>query len=137
MYQVSALPSSNIRCFRSLVTNGNSGNLLKVGSKRRRSKQQIKEEKLAALQKEQEIQAKLAQFDQMQAALQQSERERLDMSSKTEEVQKMLDNGLLKINPDGNISIVEDPAEAEYIRSEISKPPTRRLSGLIGMAVAL
>ena len=86
MYQVSALPSSLTRCFRSLVTNGNSGNLLKVGSKRRRSKQQIKEEKLAALQKEQEIQAKLAQFDQMQAALQQSERERLDMTSKTEEV---------------------------------------------------
>ena len=92
-----------------------------MGSKRRRSKQQIKEEKLAALQKEQEIQAKLAQFDQMQAALQQSEKERLDMTNKTEEVQKMLDNGLLKINPDGNISIVEDPAEAEYIRSEVSK----------------
>ena len=43
------------------------------------------------------------------------------MTNKTEEVQKMLDNGLLKINPDGNISIVEDPAEAEYIRSEVSK----------------
>ena len=40
---------------------------------RRRSKQQIKEEKAAALLKEQEIQAKLAQYDQLQAALQQSE----------------------------------------------------------------
>ena len=62
----------------------------------------------------------------MQAALQQSERERLDMTSKTEEVQKMLDNGLLKINPDGNISIVEDPAEAEFIRSEVSKSKYRQ-----------
>ena len=43
------------------------------------------------------------------------------MNGKAEEVQKLLNNGLLKINPDGNISIVEDPAEAEYIRSEASK----------------
>ena len=43
------------------------------------------------------------------------------MTGKTEEVQKLLDNGLLKINPDGNISIVEDPVESEYIRSEVSK----------------
>jgi len=49
------------------VSKGIGANMLKAGSKRRRTTAEIKAEKEAALLKEQEIQAKLAQYDAMKA----------------------------------------------------------------------
>ena len=45
---------------------GQSANLLKTSSKRKRTKQQIEEEKQAAILKETQIAAKLAQYDILQ-----------------------------------------------------------------------
>jgi hypothetical protein len=47
---------------------------MKASSSRRRTKAQIEEEKLETARKEQEINDKLAHWDQMEAALEKSER---------------------------------------------------------------
>jgi hypothetical protein len=46
-----------------IANKGVSADLLKTGSKRRRTKQQIEDEKKAAIIKEQQTAAKLAQYD--------------------------------------------------------------------------
>ena len=39
----------------------------------------------------------------------------------TQDVQQMFENGLLKKNDQGKYEAVLDPAESEYIKSEVSK----------------
>ena len=54
-----------------LVQNGVSGNLMKASAVRRRSKAQIKEDKQAALLKEQEYNAKMNAWAELEAKLEQ------------------------------------------------------------------
>ena len=54
---------------------GASGHMMKASAKRRRTKTEIKEEKLAAATKEQEIQYKLQHWEQMQQELEKSQRD--------------------------------------------------------------
>ena len=93
---------------------------MKASTKRRRSKAQIMEEKEAALRKDTEIKEKLAAWNQLEAALEKSEREKEELIRKTNDVQRMFDEGILKCGPDGNYQAVVDPAESEQIRSEVS-----------------
>ena len=53
-----------------------SANLLQVGSKRRRTKQQIKDEKEAEKLKEQKIAAKLANYDVLQTKVKMMENDK-------------------------------------------------------------
>jgi hypothetical protein len=50
---------------------------MKATASRRRTKAQIEEEKLDAAKKERDIQAKLAHWDEMEQALEESETQRL------------------------------------------------------------
>jgi hypothetical protein len=61
-----------------IATKGQSANLLQKGSKRRRTKRQIEAEKEAAMQEEMQKQAKLAQFDVLQAKVQEMENVNVD-----------------------------------------------------------
>lgn len=70
---------------------------MKASSVRRRSKAQILEDKTASQRKEQDIKDKLASWDQMMAALQESEQKRQAMEASHNEVQKMFDEGILKM----------------------------------------
>ena len=56
--------------FYAVVVKGNSHQLLKQGAKRRRGKDEIRQSKLEAERREQEVAEKLAQFDQMQQQVQ-------------------------------------------------------------------
>ena len=85
--------------------------MMKAAAKRRRSKRQIQDDKDNALQKEREIQQKLAAWDQMERALQQSEMERQQLLQKTEHVQAMFDQGVMKMNAHGQYEPVMDPNE--------------------------
>ena len=93
---------------------------MKASAKRRRSKAQIMEEKEAALRKETELKEKLAAWSQLEAALEKSEREKEELLRKTNDVQRMFDDGILKCGTDGRYQAVVDPAESEHIRFEVS-----------------
>ena len=94
---------------------------MKASAKRRRSKAQILEDKANALKKEAELQEKLAQWDQMERDLNEFKKQNQMLQDQTKDVQKMFEDGLLKQNDKGEYEAVLDPAESEYIRSEISK----------------
>ena len=70
---ISQLPHLNCCFTHCLATNGVGVNLLKVGAKRRRTKQEIQDEKDEELAREQAIQDKMAMFDQMQQKISQLE----------------------------------------------------------------
>ena len=94
---------------------------MKASAKRRRSKAQILEDKANALKKEAELQDKLAQWDQMQRELNQYREQNQLLERQTQDVQKMFEDGVLKTNENGQYEAVLDPAESEYLKSEISK----------------
>ena len=94
---------------------------MKASAKRRRSKAQILEDKANALKKEAEIEEKMAQWEQMERELREFKKQNSLLEQQTKDVQKMFEDGLLKQNDQGQYEAVLDPAESEYIRSEISK----------------
>ena len=65
-----------IKIFCYIACKGVSANLLQVGSKRRRTKQQIKDEKEAEKLKEQKIAAKLANYDVLQTKVKMMENDK-------------------------------------------------------------
>jgi hypothetical protein len=99
---------------------------MKASTKRRRSKAQILHDKQAALQKEQEIKEKLAAWDDLEKALEESEKEKEKMKNKYGRFKEIFENGLVKQNDHGIYEVVNDPAEREYIKQEKSKKKMRK-----------
>ena len=71
---------------------------MKASAKRRRSKAQIIQDKIDAERKEAELQEKLAQWDQMEKALNEAKEQNAILQEQTQDVQQMFENGLLKKN---------------------------------------
>ena len=63
----------------------------------------------------------MAQWEQMERELREFKKQNSLLEQQTKDVQKMFEDGLLKQNDQGQYEAVLDPAESEYIRSEISK----------------
>ena len=57
----------------------------------------------------------------MQQELAEFKKQNQMLQEQTKDVQRMFEDGLLKQNDQGQYEAVLDPAESEYIRSEISK----------------
>jgi len=91
-----------ISIFKPIVNNGISAHLMKASAVRRRSKAQILEDKEKALAREQEIKDKLAAWDHLTAALQESEMKRQKLEQDHIHVQNMFDEGLIKVGDDGS-----------------------------------
>ena len=72
--------------------------MMKASAKRRRSKAQIIQDKIDAERKEAELQEKLAQWDQMEKALNEAKEQNAILQEQTQDVQQMFENGLLKKN---------------------------------------
>ena len=92
-------------CFFITASKGSSANLLQSGSKRRRTKKQIEAEKQAQLLKEQQQQARLANYDAMQAKMQMLEADRQKGQAAADLVEQFLDAGFVKQGSDGSFSI--------------------------------
>ena len=91
---------------------------MKATANRRKSKLQLKEEKLQAEAQAAEVQAKLANYAQLEAANNDMQ-EKLGMAAVLHNsVQKMFDEGLLAQDPDGNYRVVDDPGERAQICSK-------------------
>lgn len=103
-----------------LVQGGISSHLMKASSIRRRSKAQILQDKQAALKKEEDIRHKLAAWDEMEAALEESEQKNKKLMEQHQDVEAMFDGGLLKMNQEGQYEAVRDEEETQSIKARIS-----------------
>ena len=76
---------------------------MKVGSKRRRTKQEIRDQKEESMVKQQAIEDKLAKFDQMKRELEQAKQIAEENAEASEIVQGMIDQGFVEKAEDGTI----------------------------------
>ena len=102
-----------------------STSLIQASASRRRSKAQIEEEKLESVRKEQEIKEKLAAWDQMEAALEESERKQQHLREQSEAAQQIYDDGLIKKSAAGGYEVVDDPEEQQDLLAKRSKTKRR------------
>ena len=99
--------------------------MMKASAKRRRTKAEIEEEKLESMRKEQEIRQKLEAWEQMEAALEESERKNDKLRRQSESMKQIYEDGLIKKDDAGSYVVVDDPAEQEQIKARRSKPKKR------------
>ena len=92
--------------------------MMKASAKRRRSRAQVLEDKLKAEKKDEEMQQQLAQMAQMQEAIRQMQAENQLLQQKTQDIQTMFDDGVIKPDGQGGYQPVLDPAEKEHIRRQ-------------------
>ena len=91
---------------------------MKESAKRRRSKQQIREDKEEEKKQKEDIQAKLLAWNDLEAQLQ-SAQARLAWAQSVEDgINNMMDNGVIEEREDGSIGTVNDPARQEHIKSK-------------------
>jgi SMC interacting uncharacterized protein involved in chromosome segregation len=86
------------------VSKGIGANLLKVGSKRRRTTAQVKQEKLDDEQRELEVSQKLQQFDQLQQQIAQLQEAVKEHAGASEIIKDLMGKGELEIDVEGNVS---------------------------------
>ena len=79
--------------------------MLQTGSKRRRTKQQIADEKAAAEEEKLTIAAKLAQFDVLQQKVQHIEQHHADALVANDLIGQMLADGVMYKENDGSIFV--------------------------------
>ena len=70
--------------------------MLQTGSKRRRTKQQIKDEKEAAILKEQQDAAKVAQYDVLQQKMQMMEQDKHTGDAAANLLQQFVETGFVR-----------------------------------------
>ena len=100
------------------MSKGISGHLMKESTKKRRSKQQIKDDRAAEERKQREVARKLAEYEQYRTSIEETK----DLVAEKEHYRQLLGNlyvdGVIKEDANKNWVPVEDPAERESIRSK-------------------
>ena len=76
---------------------------MKVGSKRRRTKQEIEDQKMEAIAKHQAIQDKLASYDQLKQELESFKQQAEENAEASEVIENMLLQGFVERDEDGGI----------------------------------
>jgi uncharacterized protein (DUF3084 family) len=75
--------------------------LMKVGSKRRRTKQEIEDQKMEDLTKRQAVEDKMKAFVNLQAELQATQQQVTQNQSAADALQSMMHQGFIEQGPDG------------------------------------
>ena len=83
--------------------------MLKVGSKRRRTKQEIKEEEQSKMDQENEIRTKLARLDQLEQQLAQAEQQADLNRNAAVLVSDLINNGVVKQVTDHSFTVPHAP----------------------------
>ena len=94
---------------------GNAHNLMKVSSKRRRTRAQIEEEKREDERKEAEIQAKLVRLDEIQPQLEMFEQNNERLQQFQEQLERLFDLGFMKQGENGSYQAVENWEEQQAV----------------------
>ena len=97
------------------VAKGNSSFLMKQSAKRRRTKLEILEDKAREDQKEKEYQTKLEELEDLKQKMMQIE-SRMELAQKVElQFQKLASEGKMKLVGQGEVEVVDDPKEREWL----------------------
>jgi len=97
------------------VAKGNSSFLMKQSAKRRRTKLEILEDKAREDQKERDLQTKLEELENLKLKMQQIE-SRMHLAQKVEQqFQKLASEGKMKLVGQGEVEVVDDPKEREWL----------------------
>ena len=86
------------------MSEGIGANLLKVGSKRRRTTAKVKQDKLDEEQRELEVGQKLQQFDQLQMQIAQLQDAVKEHQGAAEIIKDLMGKGELEVDDDGNVA---------------------------------
>ena len=79
---------------------------MKVGSKRRRTKEQIAQDRHEELQKIQLVEGKMERWQQMEAELQQAKNTALQNDGANDCIQKLIEQGVLMVDENNTITPV-------------------------------
>ena len=90
-----------ISVFQTIVQKGVGANLLKVGSKRRRTKNEIEEEKQEEIMKQQKLQQDMEELASLRARVQDAEHRAVENVGASKLLHHMLDAGHVKQDGDG------------------------------------
>ena len=106
---------------------------MKISSKRRRTKQEILEQKQLENQKQSDIENKLNELEELKQRMAELQH-RVDLAAMVEnQCAGWADQGKIKVVADGKIEIVDDPKEREYImesrRKEKQQPQQEAAQG--------
>ena len=102
--------------FTTVVSKGNSSHLMKVSSKRRRTKEEIKEEKRIQSNAEAELARRLAQIQELERANEDLQANVSNTEHVRLQVQSFIDDGQLDIDDSGVVSVVNDPGRRQELQ---------------------
>ena len=92
--------------------------LMKLSSKRRRSRKQIQKDKLDAQEKEAQIKSKLQRMEEMELRMQDLQEKARNNDKIQAEVHAIFQKGILKYDPQGNLLVVQDQKEQAQLQQE-------------------
>ena len=101
---------ANIVSFLTIVSKGNSSHLMKVSAKRRRTKEEVKEQKRAEANAHAELARRLAQIQELEKANEDLQQNLNNTEHVRLQVQSFIDEGQLAMDDSGVVSVVDDPA---------------------------
>ena len=97
------------------VAKGNSSFLMKQSAKRRRTKLEVLEDKARQDQKEKELNEKLEQLEELKQKMQEMQQQ-VHLAQKVElQFQKLASEGKMKLVGQGEVEVVDDPKEREFL----------------------
>ena len=107
-----------------IVTKGTSAHLFKSTAKRRRSKMQIEEEKRVEKKQKQEVDIKVARFDEMREQslkfkkqLDDTQQEMAEQQVAVDEIRDLYNQGLIHRDESGRMRPIVDPKWQEHYRT--------------------
>ena len=92
--------------------------MLKIGSKRRRTKKEIEDEKQEKLLKEQMVAEKMAQFEEMSKKIELLSKDNENNKAAAQILSDMLSKGDCIQQPDGSIVMSASPSKRKYDESD-------------------
>ena len=100
------------------ASKGRASHLMKPSAQRRRSKAQIKEDKLREQQQKEEIQNKLLAWSDLEAELEKQIAANKQLREVNEVVGQMVEDGIIKQTGEMQFEAVVDASEREQIQSK-------------------
>ena len=109
----SPIPQEDANFVFYIASKGNGANLIKVGTKRRRTKAQIIQEKQDSIAKEAEIQAKLAKFDEIMQTNALLHQQAQSNQAAAEILTDLVKKGIVDKDENGQVSLPSSPDKGE------------------------
>ena len=109
---------------------------MKVSAKRRRTKEEVKEQKRVESNAQAELARRLAQIQELERANDELQQNLSDTEHVRQQVQSFIDDGQLDMDPaSGRVSVVNDPARRAELQEQSAQRRASISTEVIGNAV--